>query len=117
MWWTPQEAGWIGGGLGGVIGVLGAGLGVAAGLLVNKGKGKPLILALLALMLAVGVASLLAGLIALTARQPYHVSYPLLLIGGISTLVAGINAPVILARYRQADARRLDAEQLRRSQP
>lgn len=117
MWWTPSEAGWIGGGLGGLIGILGACFGVAAGLLVNRGKGKPIVLGLMSLMLIVGLASAIAGITAVLSGQPYHVCYPLLLIGGIGTLVAGINAPVILIRYRQAEARKLEAQQLRRSQP
>ena len=114
-WWTDQAAGWIGGGLGGLIGLLGAGFGVAAGLLAPRGKGRPIVKALGVAMLALGGASLITGVVALFAAQPYHVYYPLLLIGFIGVLVAGINLPIVLVRYRQAEARRLGAEELRRT--
>jgi hypothetical protein len=45
--------------------------------------------------------------------QPYHVWYPLVLIGGILTLVMGPLLPVVRLRYRQAEQRKLDAAGLR----
>lgn len=113
-WWTEQTAAWLGAGGGSALGVLGGAFGVTAGLLVPKGKGKPIVVGLGALMIGVGLISLIAGIVALAAAQPYHVFYPLLLIGGIATLVMGINLPVILKRYRQAEARKVSAEELRR---
>ncbi len=114
-WWTQQTAGLIGGALGGGIGLLGAGLGVIAGYGAPKGKGKPAVLAILGAMLGLGALALVAGVAGVFLGQPYHVYYPLLLIGGIGSLVGGINAPIILRRYQQAEARKLDAEELRRS--
>jgi hypothetical protein len=48
-------------------------------------------------------------------RQPYHVWYPLALAGFILTFVCGGLLPVLLLRYRQAEARRMQAQDLRRS--
>lgn len=114
-WWTVQQAGWIGGSLGATLGLLGGAFGMTAGFLAPKGKGKVAVLSLIGVILGLGVLSLVAGIVALIASQPYHVYYPLLLIGGIGSIVAGVNLPVILARYRQAEARRLDAAELRRT--
>ena len=113
-WWTAQQAGWIGGALGSLVGLLGAGLGVSVGLLLPKGRGKALVFGLGLAGLGVGVLALVAGAAALLMGQPYHVWYPMVLCGVIATLVIGINLPVLMNRYKQAEARRLDAEQLRR---
>ncbi|MEZ6235810.1 MAG: hypothetical protein R3B68_16625 [Phycisphaerales bacterium] len=113
-WWTQQAAGWIGGGVGAGIGLLGGLIGVLGGLCVPKGKAKPLVLALFAIMIGAGAISLIAGVVALIDSQPYHVFYPLLLIGLIACGVGGGNLPFVLKAYRQAEARRMDAEELRR---
>lgn len=113
-WWTNQAAGWVGGGLGGVIGLLGAALGVVAGRGAATGRGRPAVMVILAIMLGLGGFCLVAGIVALILGQPYHVWYPTALIGAISTLVSGVNAPIILKRYKQAEARRLDAQEIRR---
>ena len=47
--------------------------------------------------------------------QPFFVYYPLLLIGILASgLMSGL-LPVIRKRYQEADNRRLDAEEFRRS--
>ena len=61
-----------------------------------------------------GVAGLIAGVTALSTHQPYHVYYPLLMIGGILTFVMGGLLPVVVARFRQAEARKMDAHLLRK---
>jgi hypothetical protein len=49
-------------------------------------------------------------------HQPYAVWYPLVLVGGLSSLLIGTLWPtVIRTAYRQAEIRRLEAEELRRS--
>lgn len=112
-WWTAQQAGLIGGIGGGAIGMAGAMVG-SLSFLVVRGKAKPLMLGLFLAMIALGLCLLGAGVVALIQSQPYHVFYPLLLGGFIATCVFGALLPVILIRYRQADVRRLEAEQLRR---
>ena len=52
---------------------------------------------------------------AMIAKQPYHVWYPLLLGGGIGTIVLGSLIPVVRMRYKQAERRKLDAEGIRNS--
>ncbi len=112
-WWSQQAMAWIGAG-GGILGALAGVHGALAGTLAPRGIGKVPVLAVHGLFLAVGIGSLGLGLVALVTGQPYRVWYPLLLIGLITTLVLGMLLPVVLMRYRQAEQRRLQAEQLRR---
>ena len=113
-WWTQQAAGLVGGGLGGLVGVLGAVVGVVAGVYAPRGRGKGVVVGGLWVMIGLGVVCLVGGVVAVVVRQPYHVFYPLLLIGFVASVVGGCNAPVVLRRYRQAESRRLSAEELRR---
>lgn len=113
-WWDPQSSGMIGGLLGAAAGVFGGLLGAAIGVLAPRGKCKRLIIGAQVSAVAVGVAALVAGVAAVVMGQPYHVYYPLLLAGFILTVVMGAMLPVTLKRYRQADQRRLNAEELRR---
>ena len=115
-WWTAQEAGLIGGLGGGVgIGGLGAILGVCMGVFASKGKFKALTLAIALLLAAIGLCSLVVGIAAVASSQPYHVWYPMVLIGFLGTFF-GVGG-FFMARfvYAQAEQRRIDAEQLRRS--
>jgi MFS family permease len=114
-WWSTQMAGVIGGVGGGGLGALGGLLGALAGWLAPQGRGKAFILGGFVAMIVIGVASLCVGIVAITLGQPYHVWYPLCLVGFILSLVPGILLPVIRMRYRQAEARRMEAEQLRRA--
>jgi hypothetical protein len=113
-WWTAQQAGLIGGLGGGAIGMAGALVGSLSFLAV-RGKAKPLMVGLFGAMIGLGLCLLGAGAVALIQSQPYHVYYPLFLGGFVATCVFGALLPVILMRYRQADVRRLEAEQLRRA--
>jgi hypothetical protein len=113
-WWTAQQAGLIGGIGGAGIGLGGALIG-SMSFLVARGKAKSLMVGVFAAMIALGLCLLGAGIVALIQSQPYHVFYPLLLEGFISTCVFGALLPVILMRYRQAEMRRMEAEQLRRA--
>jgi uncharacterized membrane-anchored protein len=65
-------------------------------------------------LVVLGITCLIAGLVAVFAHQPYHVFYPLLLIGAILTFVMGGLLPMVLIRYRQAEARKMDANLLRK---
>ncbi|MDB5320955.1 MAG: hypothetical protein JWN40_2586 [Phycisphaerales bacterium] len=114
-WWTQQTAAYIGAIAGSANGLLGAVIGTVAGIYGQRGKGKRVVYALFAIALVGGVASLGVGLYALATGQPYMVWYPLALIGGIDTLLFTILTPVIRGVYRQAEARRMEAEELRRT--
>jgi hypothetical protein len=113
-WWTPADAGMIGGVIGVVVGLLGAAVGTLAGIFAPRGQLRQVVLGLHAGAIVAGGCLLVAGITAATLGQPYAVWYPLVLGGGIASVVMGSLLPVVLARYRQADARRLAAEQFRR---
>jgi hypothetical protein len=104
-WWTELQAGWIGGGLGSALGVLGALIGVFS----SRGKLRGFTLSLFGVGLAVGSALLLAGIVAVLGRQPWHVYYPLLLVGVIDVAVLGGNLWMLLGRYRNDELRRITA--------
>ena len=114
-WWTAHDGALYGAIGGAAIGMVGACLGAAAGLLAPRGRGRGVVLGSMATMAAGGLVALGAGVIAVSGGQPYHVWYPLLLCGGILALVMGPLVPVVRARYRQAEARRMQAQELRRS--
>jgi hypothetical protein len=114
-WWTDQQAGMFGGIAGSMGGILGAAIGTIGGICAPRGKCRHLIYGMLGLMATVGIVSLVAGIVALSLHQPYGVYYPLLLIGLVSTVLGLGGFPLFRMRYREADARRLDAEELRRS--
>jgi hypothetical protein len=114
-WWTEQSAGWVGAIGGSANGLLGAVVGTIAGVWGPRGKGKRVVYALFAMAVVGGVAALAVGLYALAVGQPYSVWYPLVLLGGMDTLLFGVLTPVVRRVYRQAEARRLEAEELRRT--
>ena len=113
-WWTDHQAAWIGGIGGSVIGGLGGLLGTVGGICAPRGKCKTLVLGMNYFVLALGWSLLIAGVVALAIRQPYAVWYPLLLGGGILAVVDTALTPLFHIRYREAENRRLQAEQLRR---
>lgn len=113
-WWTMQSGSMLGafgvGGLGALAGLFGA----ATGYLAPRGLARGFVLTTQGVLVAIGLAGLIAGIIAIATDQPYHVYYPLLLGGGILTIVMGSMFPIILQRYRQAESRKMDAESIRR---
>ncbi len=112
-WWSYQTSAWIGAIGGSGLGVLGGVLGTAASMLVSKGKGRAAVLGGLAVCACAGALTLVTGVVALGLGQPYHVYYPLLLLGGIASVVMGSLLPVMRTRYRQAEQRRMDANLMR----
>jgi hypothetical protein len=114
-WWNEQQAAWIGTVGGPLCGILGGTLGTVGGICAPRGKCKALVYSLIIVPLALGVIALVAGVVALALGQPYGVWYPLVLLGGIPTVVLGSLLPVFRLLYRQAESRRLEAEELRRS--
>ncbi|QVL34539.1 hypothetical protein KIH39_11710 [Telmatocola sphagniphila] len=113
-WWTDQDAGWIGAIAGSSIGILGGLLGGLAGTFAPKGKYKSLVLSIAFSIALFGVISFGAGIYAFTQSQPFFVCYPLLLLGLVCCSVIAL-IPVINKRYREAENRRLEAEEFRRS--
>jgi len=113
-WWSQHAAALIGGLGGGGVGILGALLGTLMGTLAPRGIGKGLVIGLQCVLLGIGVVTAVTGLTAMVLGQPYHVWYPLVLIGFVLGGVCGGLLPATRHVYRQAEARRLDAEQMRR---
>jgi MFS family permease len=114
-WWSAYPGNLFGAYGGAALGILAGILGSLAGLLAPRGKAKSLIYTGFLSLAFIGLCALLAGLVALALKQPWHVWYPLVLCGGIITLVIPMQFPAIRNRYRQAEQRRLQAEELRRS--
>lgn len=108
-WFNPNLYGWIPGTL---LGVLGGSWGAMVGALAPRGKARGLVLGSLAVLLLASAACLVAGLVALVGRQPYGVWYGLLLAGVMGVVVLGSLSPVAFNAYRQAEARKVEAQDL-----
>ena len=108
------NAGLVGGLIGGGVGILGAVYGTLVGVLVPRGRGRSIVFAMHWGALALGGGFVVAGVTAVVTGQPYGVWYSLLLPGLLLTFLMGTMTPVIKLRYRQAEHRRLHAEEFRR---
>jgi hypothetical protein len=104
-WWSDRLGNRMGGIVGSVIGILGA----VVGLLGGQAKARKLVMSLLWLILVFGACSLVAGIIALVRSQPYMVFYPLLLLGGISTLTPSLCIPLLRKRYEALELRQISS--------
>lgn len=114
-WFTPQQGNMIGAIAGAVFGGIGGGVtGPLIGVLAPRGRAKLLVLGLMLFWIALGVGLLGAAGYALIDGQPRHVWFPFALVGLVTTAVMGGLFPVARQRYRQAELRRLEAEELRR---
>jgi len=108
-WFDPNLYAWIPGTLLGVIGGTWGGL---LGTLGPRGKAKRLLLGGLWVLLTCSALLLGAGLFALANGQPYGVWYGLVLAGAIGVVVLGANTPTALKVYRDAEERRMKAQDL-----
>lgn len=112
-WWSGESSGMIIGTCGAACGALGGIFGIAAGLLVPRGRGQPFVYGVFALILAASIGGISFGVVALTNGQPRHVWMWPTLLGAImlaSTVPSGFQIP---KWYRRAEQRRLDAAELR----
>jgi hypothetical protein len=111
-WVDPMVMTWVGSVGGSLVGLWGAALGAAGGMLVPKGRGRPLVFGLLGLGVVLGSLVLAFGVAALVAGQPYAVWYAPLLVGG---LMLGLSVPFVFVmrnRYRVGELRKWRAEDL-----
>lgn len=102
-WWSPENVGLIGGIGGSVLGCLGG----LMGCLVGSGRARRFVLSMTWGLIGLGIILTLTGLGAVAAGQAYAVWYPLLLIGGILTLVFGVNLYPMKRRYEDLEIRRM----------
>ena len=105
QWWSAHQSGMIGGGLGSLIGILGA----LIGLTTAWGKSRKLTNTMCGIGLAVCGILLVAGIVALCVQQPWHVYYPLLLVGFIGVTALGPNLRTIARRFEENELRRMNA--------
>lgn len=113
-WFEPAwKFGAFFGGYGGsLVGIVGGILG-GCSYFVHQGRGRRWILGGYLAMIALGAVSLAVGLYALASGQEYAIWYPLVMLGGTSCFIFGGLYPMIRARYREAEQRKIDAEGLR----
>ena len=113
---TPwfDNPGMVGGIAGGAIGLLGGIYGTVLGICAPKGKAKALVFTMHFCSLILGTLLLVGGITTLISGQPYGVWYPLVLLGGLLTLLMAYFTPMVFTRYRQAEHRQLHAEEFRR---
>jgi uncharacterized membrane protein HdeD (DUF308 family) len=99
-----------GGGFGTLCGLWGA----AAGTLAPRGKGRMFVFGFGWLMIVLGALSLVFGLVALAAGQPWGIWYGPVLMGILMAALIGSMMPMLRMRYRQAEERKMQAEDFRR---
>lgn len=107
-WFNP---GWLGI-LGAIVGCLGALVGTLAGIFIPKGKAKKLVLGVNTFAFAVGLISLVVGVIAYFLGQPYGIWYGFGLCGLISTFLFGTFFFTFRHEYRKAELRKSMSEDL-----
>lgn len=108
-WWSDTTGNTAGAVMGTGIGLIGALIGILAGL----GRARRLVLGVTTGMLVLGGLLLAVGLVAVAASQPFAVFYPPLLGGGIVLLVFGFSLPGVRKRYQDHELRRMAALDLR----
>ncbi len=109
-WFNPAMFSWIPGTL---LGCLAGLWGAIAGMLAPAGKARRLVMFFGGALIAASAALLVLGVVAFISGQPYGIWYGLGLAGLIGTILIASLLPVIRLRYRQAEQRRMAAEEKR----
>ena len=104
-WWNDRQAGLFGGIAGSGLGILGA----LIGWLGSTRRARGFALGALTAIGLLGVGSLVVGAFALESGQPYGVYYPLLLLGGLCTVLGFSLRRSTSKRYEQFEMRRMQA--------
>lgn len=102
-WWSDRAAGWVGGLGGAFLGCLASLLAVLAA----KGKARTFVTRTSQFLILLGVFCLLAGAFALIVRQPYGVTFPLLLIGVLLLGIIPFRLKQFQAHYEALELRRM----------
>jgi len=113
-WFDESTAGMVAGALGAGIGVVFGGIGGGVGgPLVALGKAKAFVFGMIYLGIGVGVGLTLTAIAAMVDGQPRWVWYSFLLPGLVCGVVMGGMLPVARYRYREAEQRKIDAQNFR----
>jgi hypothetical protein len=102
-WWSDRTGSLVGGVIGGVGGCLGA----LIGWLSSRGKARSFVLGSTMMLTVFGAVAMVAGIVAVTWRQPYAVWYPLLLAGVILVVICPVILRRSVQRYREIELRRM----------
>jgi len=104
-----RKGGYIGsyiGGLGALMGLIGGTIGTLCGM----GKARRLVLGMVWFMIVFGGLCILAGMVSIVTHQWWVVYVPLLYLGLLTTLIAGVLLPGIRRRYDELELRRISAQ-------
>lgn len=104
-WWNGSMGGMIGGVGGSLVGLLGG----LIGMLVGRGRAPGFVLTLAALIAGAGAVLLCAGFYATVTTQPFAVTYPLLLLGGIMSIYGTGVLYIAPGQFRAHELRRMQA--------
>lgn len=108
-WFDPMVWSWVPGTL---LGAIGGVMGALCGTLAPQGKAKGLVLGAWYAILLTCAVLLVLSIVAFFSGQPYGVWYGLGLPGVIGLVVMGSLLPVVKLRYRQAEERKMQAQDL-----
>lgn len=109
-WFDPNAWAWLPGTLFGCL----AGLwGALAGTLAPKGKARGLVVGCGWLLIAASVVFLVVAVVAYLGGQPYGIWFGLGLPGMQGVILLPALFPLVFLRYRQAEERRMTAQDLR----
>jgi len=104
-WLTPRQVSLFGGVAGGLVGLLGA----LVGILASRGQARAFVLSLLKGMLAFGAIALLAAAAGLWRAQPPELLFTFLLLGVICTVVPASLLGKVRRDYEEKEFRRMRA--------
>jgi hypothetical protein len=106
LWFDPSQYAWIPGTLyGTLLGVLGG----ISGALASQGKAKSFVLGAWCVFIGVAAAFLAISAAAFFMGQPYGIWYGFGLPGVLGAVLAPALMPQVLAHYRAAEVRRMQA--------
>ena len=108
-WFDARTGHFYGGWAGAFWGCFAGLIGILAGILAPRGKGRRLVLGMITFVGLAGVIHLVIGVLALCLGQPYHVWYPLILLGVIFVPLSPYIFFMIRKQYEQTELRKLQA--------
>jgi hypothetical protein len=108
-WFDPIKWAWLPGTLFGCLGGL---WGACAGILAPQGKARGFVLGSGTLLLVATVILLIAAIVAYFGGQPYWIWFGFGLPGVQGIILFPMLLPLVVHRYRQAEERRMSAQDL-----